>query len=111
MKITNQSKIIVKRATSLNDALHYDVELWAELGDDPEPRLVAFARTDDTIHFVSTDGVRDQMSIEDFSKAIWAVPIESDEDLVEQEKARIFKRIINSGSNFGTVRFDILPTD
>ena len=112
MKITGQSKIIVKRATSLNDALHYDVELWAQLGQDPNARLVAFARKDNNIQFVSTNGIHDQMSVEDFSRAIWQVPMVSDEELTEQHEQAILKRIINSGSNFGTIRFDLqTPVD
>jgi hypothetical protein len=109
MKITGQSKIIVKRATLLNNALHYDVELWAQLGNNPNARLVAFARKDNTIQFASTNGIHDQMSVEDFSRAIWQVPIEADVELSDDQELKLFDRIINTGTNFGTIRFD-LPT-
>ena len=110
MKITGHSKIIVKRAKMLNDAIHYDVELWAQLGDNPHARLVSFARKEDTINFVSTNGIHDEMFINDFSVALYNVPIVSDVELTEEQEHTLFDRIITTGKNFGTIRFDVLPS-
>lgn len=109
MNITKQSKIIIKRSTSLNDAIHYDVELWASVGGRPTRMVTAFARVGDTIDFIATNGARESMSLEEFSIALWNLPIISPEELSEDQEQLIYTTILTSGKPFGTIRFDTLP--
>jgi len=113
MKLHQKSHINATKSKLHSDALHIDCELWGwpEGMDQSTPaRLLNFWRKDDTTFGVSphkSTSNLELVSVEEFSKQIWTVPIIDDwELLTDIQETKVYAEIVHHGKMFFTLRFD-----